>query len=61
LILPNLAFPEPGAWAGPAVVIDPKGDVVRAVEGTGLAGLAGLGQESASHALQLKHILRIEA
>ncbi|MCB4806473.1 type IV secretory system conjugative DNA transfer family protein [Methylobacterium brachiatum] len=31
LILPNLAFPEPGAWAGPAVVIDPKGDVVRAV------------------------------
>ena len=31
LILPNLAFPERGAWAGPAVVIDPKGDVVRAV------------------------------
>ncbi|NGM38524.1 type IV secretory system conjugative DNA transfer family protein [Methylobacterium sp. DB0501] len=31
LILPNLAFPEPEAWAGPAVVIDPKGDVVRAV------------------------------
>ena len=31
LILPNLALPEPGAWAGPAVVIDPKGDVVRAV------------------------------
>ena len=31
LILPNLAFAEPGAWAGPAVVIDPKGDVVRAV------------------------------
>ena len=31
LILPNLAFPEPDAWAGPAVVIDPKGDVVRAV------------------------------
>lgn len=30
LILPNLALPEPGAWAGPVVVIDPKGDVVRA-------------------------------
>lgn len=31
LILPNLTLPEPGAWAGPSVVIDPKGDVVRAV------------------------------
>ncbi|SFT26643.1 type IV secretory system conjugative DNA transfer family protein [Methylobacterium sp. yr668] len=30
LILPNLAFPEAGAWAGPVVVIDPKGDAVRA-------------------------------
>lgn len=31
LILPNLILPEPGAWAGPVVVVDPKGDVVRAV------------------------------
>jgi type IV secretion system protein VirD4 len=30
LILPNLAFPEPNAWAGPVVVIDPKGDAYRA-------------------------------
>lgn len=30
-IIPNLVFPEPGAWAGPAVVIDPKGDAFRAV------------------------------
>ncbi|MGY4349743.1 type IV secretion system protein VirD4 [Bradyrhizobium sp. GM7.3] len=30
-IIPNLAFPEPGAWAGPAVVIDPKGDAFRAI------------------------------
>ena len=30
-IIPNLAVPEPGAWAGPAVVIDPKGDAFRAV------------------------------
>lgn len=29
-IIPNLVFPEPGAWAGPAVVIDPKGDAFRA-------------------------------
>ncbi|MBP1092147.1 type IV secretory system conjugative DNA transfer family protein [Bradyrhizobium diazoefficiens] len=29
-IVPNLVFPEPGAWAGPAVVIDPKGDAFRA-------------------------------
>jgi type IV secretion system protein VirD4 len=31
VIIPNLAFPEPGAWGGPAVVIDPKGEVFRAV------------------------------
>ncbi|MCJ2005525.1 type IV secretory system conjugative DNA transfer family protein [Methylobacterium sp. J-092] len=31
LILPNLILPEPDAWAGPVVVVDPKGDVVRAV------------------------------
>ena len=31
LIIPNLAYPEPSAWAGPAVVIDPKGDAYRAV------------------------------
>ncbi|NEU14593.1 type IV secretory system conjugative DNA transfer family protein [Methylobacterium sp. BTF04] len=31
LILPNLILPEFGAWAGPVVVVDPKGDVVRAV------------------------------
>lgn len=30
LILPNLAFPDPEAWSGPAVVIDPKGDAYRA-------------------------------
>jgi type IV secretion system protein VirD4 len=30
-IIPNLAYPEPSAWAGPAVVIDPKGDAFRAV------------------------------
>ncbi|MCK1307691.1 type IV secretory system conjugative DNA transfer family protein [Bradyrhizobium sp. 45] len=29
-IIPNLVFPEDGAWAGPAVVIDPKGDAFRA-------------------------------
>ena len=29
-IIPNLVFPEPNAWAGPAVVIDPKGDAFRA-------------------------------
>jgi type IV secretion system protein VirD4 len=29
-ILPNVAFPEPEAWGGPVVVVDPKGDVVRA-------------------------------
>lgn len=29
-ILPNVAFPEPEAWGGPIVVVDPKGDVVRA-------------------------------
>lgn len=31
LILPNVILPERGAWAGPVVVVDPKGDVVRAV------------------------------
>ena len=31
LIIPNLAFPESTAFAGPAVVIDPKGEVHRAV------------------------------
>lgn len=31
-VIPNLAFPEPRAWAGPAVVIDPKGDAFRAVK-----------------------------
>lgn len=31
-IIPNLTFPEPNAWAGPAVVIDPKGDAYRAVK-----------------------------
>lgn len=31
LLIPNLAFPEPGSWSGPAVVIDPKGEVYRAV------------------------------
>lgn len=30
LILPNLALLEPGAWGGPVVVIDPKGDALRA-------------------------------
>lgn len=30
-IIPNLVFSEPNAWAGPAVVIDPKGDVFKAV------------------------------
>jgi type IV secretion system protein VirD4 len=30
LILPNLVMPEDGAWGGPVVVIDPKGDVHRA-------------------------------
>ncbi|KPF67273.1 type VI secretion protein [Bosea sp. AAP35] len=31
LLIPNLAYPEPGSWSGPAVVIDPKGEVYRAV------------------------------
>lgn len=30
-IIPNLAATDPGAWNGPAVVIDPKGDAYRAV------------------------------
>jgi len=32
LILPNLAWAEREAWAGPAVVIDPKGDAYRATK-----------------------------
>ena len=31
LLIPNLAFPEPASWGGPAVVLDPKGEVYRAV------------------------------
>jgi type IV secretion system protein VirD4 len=31
LLIPNLAFPEPRSWSGPAVVLDPKGEVYRAV------------------------------
>ncbi len=31
LLIPNLAFPERTAWSGPAVVIDPKGEVYKAV------------------------------
>ena len=31
VVIPNLVFPEPRAWSGPAVVIDPKGEVFRAV------------------------------
>lgn len=31
LVIPNLAAPEAGAWFGPAVVIDPKGEIYRAV------------------------------
>lgn len=32
LVIPNLAMPpDPGVWDGPAVVIDPKGEVYRAV------------------------------
>jgi type IV secretion system protein VirD4 len=31
-IIPNLVFPELEAWAGPAVVIDPKGDAYSAVK-----------------------------
>ena len=30
LVLPNLAFADQDAWAGPVVVIDPKGDAYRA-------------------------------
>jgi type IV secretion system protein VirD4 len=30
LLIPNLSYPEPGAWAGPAVVLDTKGEVYRA-------------------------------
>jgi type IV secretion system protein VirD4 len=31
LLIPNLAVPEPQGWSGPAVVLDPKGEVYRAV------------------------------
>lgn len=31
LLIPNLAFPEPQGWGGPAVVLDPKGEVYRSV------------------------------
>lgn len=31
LLIPNLAFAEPQSWSGPAVVIDMKGEVFRAV------------------------------
>jgi type IV secretion system protein VirD4 len=31
LLIPNLAFPEAQSWGGPAVVLDPKGEVYRAV------------------------------
>lgn len=30
LLIPNLAYPEPSAWGGPAVVLDSKGEVYRA-------------------------------
>lgn len=30
LLIPNLAYPEPNAWSGPAVVIDPKGEIYKA-------------------------------
>ncbi|WP_461659000.1 type IV secretory system conjugative DNA transfer family protein [Methylorubrum aminovorans] len=29
-LIPNLAYPEVGSWSGPAVVIDPKGEIYRA-------------------------------
>jgi type IV secretion system protein VirD4 len=31
LLIPNLLFPEEGSWGGPAVVIDPKGEIFKAV------------------------------
>lgn len=31
VLIPNLAFPEPQGWGGPAVVFDPKGEVYRSV------------------------------
>ena len=31
LLIPNLLFTQEGAWGGPAVVVDPKGEVFRAV------------------------------
>lgn len=30
LLIPNLSYPESGAWGGPAVVLDSKGEVYRA-------------------------------
>ena len=30
LLIPNLSYPEPRAWGGPAVVLDSKGEVYRA-------------------------------
>ena len=29
-LIPNLAYPEVGSWSGPAVVIDPKGEIYKA-------------------------------
>lgn len=29
-LIPNLAYPEVGSWSGPAVVIDPKGEIFKA-------------------------------
>jgi type IV secretion system protein VirD4 len=31
LLIPNLLYPQVGAWTGPAIVIDPKGEVYEAV------------------------------
>jgi len=31
LLIPNLAYPEIGSWDGPAVVLDTKGEIYRAV------------------------------
>lgn len=30
LLIPNLAYPEVGSWTGPAVVVDPKGEIYKA-------------------------------
>lgn len=29
-LIPNLAYPEVGSWSGPAVVVDPKGEIFKA-------------------------------